>query len=301
MNRILRKIILGYSNPQKYLGVRLKDNEVKERVIITHNGNVTDITANHSIVCEKPFCVAIMLPKEREGEVAADTVEMSILRNNKICTALQLALKDKIWENNTVVFIFEIKEAISYQISQFRQRILMRYFLREKKLTLLEGSIYAALYSYPRKVIIISYEDGNYYNLFPMDFRRYYAADNLYVFGLRVSNITLDKILQSKKLVVCDTDTVALNTIYFLGKHHSSSPPEKADLPFELAQSELYKFPVPAFSASYKEVEIINSKKIGSHMLMIGRAINQVQVRPESDSIYHIHFFEYIKAYKPAF
>jgi len=295
MNKLLRKLLLGYSNPQKYPANRIKDAEIKERVILYDGGNGTDITANHSIVCEKPFCIAIFFSKRQQTD-ELQNIEIRVQRGNKMVAKLHLSLKDSIDEQQTSILIYEIEAAKNYQLSNIRQYFLMRYFLREKKLNPKEGKIYAALYSYPREVVIISYEEEGYYNLFPMDFRRYHAEDNLYVFGLRSTNITLAKILQSGKLVACNTDAAKLQDIYYLGKHHSSAPPQKKEMPFEIGESELYKFPIPAFSASYKEVEIVNSKNIGSHVLMIGKVVNTKELRPAEASVYHIHFFEYVKA-----
>jgi len=299
MNKLFKKLLLGYSNPQKYPAIKIKDAEIKERALLYIGGKATDITDRHSIICEKPFCIAIFFSKG-QGAEGQKNIELRIERGGKMVAKLRLTFKNSIDEHQTSIFIYEIENAENYQINSIRQYFLMRYFLREKKLTMKEGEIYAALYSYPREVVTISYQEEGYYNLFPMDFRRYYEQDNLYVFGLRSSNITLEKILKACKLVACNTDAAKLQDIYYLGKHHSSSPPERADLPFELTQSELYKFPIPDFSASYKEVEIINSKTIGSHVLMIGRVVNQVNIRPGSRSIYHIHFFEYVKAYEAA-
>ncbi|MGN6569184.1 MAG: flavin reductase family protein [Flavipsychrobacter sp.] len=294
MNKLFRKLLLGYSNPRKYPAIRVRNIEIEERVFLHHDGEKFDITANHSVICERPFCIAIFLPKEQH-DIALTDIEITVGHKNKIAAELQLTLKDSIKENETYIFIYEIEEVRNYQINNIRQYLLMRHFLREKKLTQKEGNIYAALYSYPREVVIISYEEDGYYNLFPMDFRHYYNQGNLYFFGLRTTNITLEKILRSRKLVVCSTDAAKLQDIYYLGKHHSSAPPEKEDMPFELTKSELYNFPVPGFSTSYKEVEIVNSKAIGSHVLMIGKVVNSKSIKADETPICHIHFFEYLK------
>lgn len=181
MNKLFRKLLLGYSNPPKYPAIRVSDMEIEERVFLRHDGKKFDITANHSIICEKPFCIAIFLPQEQH-EIAITDITLLIERRGKIAAKLQLILKDSLKENETYIFIYEIEEVRNYQINNIRQYFLMRHFLREKKLTQKEGNIYAALYSYPRQVVIISYEEDGYYNLFPMDFRRHYNEDNLYFF-----------------------------------------------------------------------------------------------------------------------
>ncbi len=102
--------------------------------------------------------------------------------------------------------------------------VLFAYFLRSKKNTYHHRKVISALYSYPRRIIIVSYKDDNYYNIFPMDIQGYIAEEKLYILGLRTTNVTLNKILEGKKVVVCDTDTVDINTVYDLGKHSSAAP-----------------------------------------------------------------------------
>jgi len=71
--------------------------------------------------------------------------------------------------------------------------------------------------------------------------------------------------LATKKVVVCDTNDVDIETVYNLGKHSSKSPTSIDQLPFKTTASELFKFPVPEFVGSYNEIEIISNKKMGYH------------------------------------
>lgn len=84
--------------------------------------------------------------------------------------------------------------------------------------------------------------------------------------------------------------------MYALGAHHSKAPPELENLPFRFEESELLKFPVPAFSSSYREIEITDHFKLGSHMMFVGRIINSKKLRDSHTSLYHIHFFEQLKS-----
>ena len=151
------------------------------------------------------------------------------------------------------------------------------------------------MYSYPRSIIIVSYKDADYCNIFPMDIHGYIQEEEMYLLGLRTTNVTLDKILAAKKVVVCDTNDVDINTVYDLGKHSSKSPAAPDHLPFKTTESELFRFPVPDFVGSYKEIEIITNKKMGYHMLMIGKVLNKKQVKDDPSSLYHIGFLQFQK------
>jgi hypothetical protein len=126
-----------------------------------------------------------------------------------------------------------------------------------------------------------------------MDIHAYIEEENLYILGLRTTNITLNKILDAKKVVVCDTDAVDIDTVYNLGKHSSNSPTPEGQLPFGVAESEVFNFPVPDFTGSYKEIEIIHHRKMGYHMLMVGRVVNAKKIKQSSSSLYHVGFLQF--------
>ena len=121
------------------------------------------------------------------------------------------------------------------------------------------------------------------------------AEENMYVLGLRTTNATLNKILEAKKVVVCDTDTADLETVYNLGKHSSKAPTPISELPFGVTESQVFGFPVPDFTGSYKEIEIIDHRKMGYHMLMIGKVVNAKQINPNPSSLYHVGFLQFKK------
>jgi len=128
-----------------------------------------------------------------------------------------------------------------------------------------------------------------------MDIQGYIPEEELYILGLRTTNVTLNKILEAKKVVICDTDTVDINTVYNLGKHSSNAPTPLVDLPFSVSESELFGFHVPNFSGSYKEIEIIQHRKMGYHMLMIGKVLNNKKRKESSSSLYHVGFLQFQK------
>jgi flavin reductase (DIM6/NTAB) family NADH-FMN oxidoreductase RutF len=192
--------------------------------------------------------------------------------------------------------LYKIENIKNYQLSALHRLVLFAYFLRSKANTYYSRKVISALYSYPRKIIIVSYRDDAYYNIFPMDIQGFIEQENIYILGLRTTNITLSKILEAKKVVISDTDTVEINTVYNLGKHSSSTPTPKDKLPFGTNDSELFGFPVPDFTGSYKEIEIIHHKKMGYHMLLVGKVVNSKKLKPQTSSLYHVGFLQFQKS-----
>lgn len=280
LKALVGKILFGDAPRMKFVPVKLAPEEIQEKVFIVNGNDQEEISFDHCIVCHDPFLVATL----------SEGTKLEVRRNGKLCADAHLRFKHRV----DSILVYEIISTRSYQLPYWRQYILQkRYFLRGKKDTFLQGMIYAAMYAFPRRVIAVSYKDDSYFNIFPMDFQCYIEKKNMMLFGLRTTNTTLKKILLAKKLVVSDTTSVDFETIYDLGRNHSAAPPAIDQLPFGVMKSEKFGFWVPEFSATYKELEIVNSVELGTHTMMVGRVVNYKKIRDEESYLHHVHFFEF--------
>jgi hypothetical protein len=105
--------------------------------------------------------------------------------------------------------------------------------------------------------------------------------------------VALAKIIEAKKIVVSEVPYIYKSTIYELGKHHSGSPPSPESLPFKIKQTENFGFLIPEWAYSYKEIQILKTKDLGSHMLLWGEIVHEKTLRQSSGNLYHIHFLLY--------
>ncbi|MFZ6013763.1 MAG: hypothetical protein ACOYXT_25715 [Bacteroidota bacterium] len=293
MKALVKRILFKNRTGKNFPAVRIDHDEVREKVFLVLENHRLDITSNHCIVCQTPFYLAAWLTEEQFALVEAKIPKVEISVNDELVARLKISFKQTISDAANYIVIFHIDDAQCYQLNKVHQYFLQRYF--QNKATILEGKIYSAMYSYPRRVISVAYQDRDYYNIFPMDFQCF-TSNGTYILGLRTTNVTIKKIIESKKVVIADTDAARLETIYYLGSHHSNTPPSLHKLPFKTVPSEMYQFPVPDFAASYKEVEIVENYELGSHMLMIGKVKNSKQLRKGNSSLYHIHFFQLFKS-----
>jgi flavin reductase (DIM6/NTAB) family NADH-FMN oxidoreductase RutF len=275
---------------------RLAAGQVKERVFLKKHKQLIDITRHHGMICLDPFCMSVWLCRNEINKLDPKTATIQFTSEGNLNATVSVSLIEKIPTENGILLLYKIGKVKNYQLSIFHRQALFRYFLRSKKNTYHHRRVISALYSYPRNIIIVSYKDDDYYNIFPMDIHSYIAEEKLYLLGLRTTNLTLNKILEAKKVVVCDTDTVDINTVYALGKHPSADPTKINDLPFSVSESEKFGFYVPDFTGSYKEIEIIDHKKMGYHMLMIGKVINEKRIKQESSPLYHVGFLQLQKS-----
>ena len=289
----LRKLLFKDKIIRTFAITRLHENEVQEKVFLKNGRLSVDVTKHHAMICLDPFCVAAWLSNDEAGSIDPEKVKMEFKSGTRLNAEIGLSFIERISTPKGQLFLYKIEGVRNHQLTPLHRLALFGYFLRSKANTFYSRRVISALYSYPRRIIIVSYSDESYYNVFPMDIQGFIEEENMYLLGLRTTNLTLGKILEAKKVVVCDTDTVELETVYTLGKHSSKTPAPKSELPFKVTDSEKFGFPVPGFTGSYKEIEIIQHKKMGYHMLMIGRVINAKQIKPNPSSLYHVGFLQF--------
>ena len=291
----LRKLLFKDKIIRTFAITRLHDNEVQENVFLKNGSQSIDVSKHHAMICLDPFCVAAWLSNDEATSIDPGKVKMQFKSKNGLNAEIAVSFIEQIPTPKGQLLLYKIEGVRNHQLSPLHRLALFGYFLRSKANTFYSRRVISALYSYPRRIIIVSYSDESYYNILPMDIQGFIEEENMYLLGLRTTNLTLDKILEAKKVVVCDTDEVELETVYNLGKHSSKTPTQKSELPFRVSDSEKFGFPVPDFTGSYKEIEIIQHKKMGYHMLMIGKVINAKKIKPNPSSLYHVGFLQFNK------
>ncbi|MHB8208911.1 hypothetical protein [Mucilaginibacter sp.] len=293
MNKLIRKLFFKGSKITTFFISRLKPSQVQESVLLKSGGLTIDISKHHSMICLDPFCVAAWLPGNQLATFDNNATTIQFKKGDKLNASINVSVIEKITTENGALILFKVEKVKNYQLNPIHRLVFFAYLLKSPKNTYNSRKVINALYSYPRSIIIVSYQDENYCNIFPMDIHGYIEEEDLYILGLRTTNVTLDKILAAKKVVVCDTNAVDINIVYDLGKHSSTSPTPIDKLPFNTMPSQLFGFPVPDFSGSYKEIEIIRHRKMGFHMLLVGKVVNFKQIKPDPSSFYHISFLQF--------
>jgi flavin reductase (DIM6/NTAB) family NADH-FMN oxidoreductase RutF len=290
LKSIAKRALFGDRVATNFPAVRIAIGTMEEKVFLSWNEDRLDISERHCIVCHAPFCLIVWLTAEESKRVQTNLMMISVVTGAKIHSEITASVIKKIEIENGVLFVVRAEQASCYQKSALFQRLMRRYF--RHKNTPQEDKFYAAAYSYPRRVIAVSFQEASYYNIFPMDFQCSIAGTDLYVLGLRTTNVTLEKIIQSKRVVIGDTARADLEVIYALGRNHSASPPPQDSLPFEVLKSERFGFPVPVFSSSYKEIDLIAHHNLGTHTMLIGRIANARSLWAAESYLYHIHFLQ---------
>jgi hypothetical protein len=303
MKSLLKKILLGDTMISEYSTITIMD-EVKENLVLETREFSIDISEIHWLLCLDPVVFGVWLIKDEHKAPPAAKSEyrmyfkdsagdnFKISKRNAVAEIV-LDYFDKIEETAGTLYLLKLRESKIYHVNVFKTFLLFYKYYKKPKWPFKKYKSLVAAYSYPRRVRIISFKQEDYFNIFPMDLLGPIPGSGKYVFGLRHTNVALAKIIETKKIVVSEVPYIYKDTIYELGKHHSGAPLSPDSLPFKVKQTENFQFFIPEWADSYKEIQIVKTKNLGSHMLLWGEIVNEKILRESSGNLYHIHFLLY--------
>ena len=303
MKELLRKILFPNTAIKEYLSVTI-NGRIKERVYLKTGKIFIDISEIHWLLGLEPMVFGVWQSKEERLVVLQEKSEFRIYFTNSICNNNDVEKKslailtfnffNKIEDECGTMFLLRLQQSNIYHISFFKTLFLFFIYYKKPGLSFNKLKSFAAAFSYPRKVVLISFNQDNYYNIFPMDLLGEIKNCKRYVFGLRHSNAALSKIIETKRIVVSEVSYRYKNIIYQLGKHHKTPPPSPDSLPFKIMHASSFGFYIPEWVENYKEIKILKTMNLGSQMLLWGEVVNERTLKGFEGHLYHVHFLLYL-------
>lgn len=301
MKSLIRKLLIGNIPVSEYSTITVPG-DITEKVFLKKGNVQLDISDHHWLLCLSPVVFGIWFSEKNSDLLSSKGNGYKMYfydaeKNSETVAVLELSLLNKIVEPDGTLLLLKLEKPVTHHINLIKTLFLYyrHYKKPEQDLTVLKS--FSAAYSYPRRVRLISFKEGAYSNIFPMDLVGDIPQSNRYVFGLRHSNVTLARIIETKKILVSEIPYEHKNVIYQLGKHHRD-PLSVNALPFDIIESEKFHFPVPAWANSYKEIAIEKNINLGSHMLLWGEEINEKKISAPHGHLFHIHFLHYLHQQK---
>ena len=289
MKRLIRKMLMGDTVFSEYSRLRFPG-EIPDKVWLEFDGKVVDVSQSHWLLCIEPLVFGVWIGQGR----TMDGVYRLRFADAALVT---LDLIHRVEEAEGVLLLLRVRHSRLFQLDPIRRWLLYyRYYSRDG-LTYQRFRGFVSAYSYPRRVRLVSFRDEDHYNIFPMDLLGEVGGDR-YVFGLRHTNRTQQRIVKSGKIVVSEVPAAYEDIVYKLGKHHSDSPPAPGELPFKVKCTQGFKFYYPDFVYNYKEIQIRETFDMGSHLLMWGDIVQRVQVNEGEEHSYLIHFLQHLHKVK---
>lgn len=306
---MFRKIILGEEVVREFSTVGINDS-VGEKVYLKAGDLLIDVTENQWMLGLEPLTFGIWVEKSEYKEVLGRNKEYTIYFRRTVpdnvsdagrnaLALAQLSFFDRIDDAKGTLFLLQVRSSRIYHVSSLKARLIYRKYYKKPNVTFEKLKAVATAYSYPRRVRVISFKLGNDYNyIFPMDLLGDIRQSGRYLLGMRHSNQVLKKIMDAKKIVVSEAPAIYKQVIYQLGRNHSAAPPSLDQLPFPVITTRQFGSPVPDWVESYKEVTILRTVDIGSHMLLYGEWTEDTVLKPSTPRLHHIHFLHFLNQKK---
>jgi flavin reductase (DIM6/NTAB) family NADH-FMN oxidoreductase RutF len=132
-------------------------------------------------------------------------------------------------------------------------------------------------YICPRPVVLVSVVEREAGNIFPMDLIGQIGRHK-YSIALHTTSRVLPLIERSRRLALSNVPVEKIALAYRLGKNHHATSIEWASLPFSLTTSSAFILPVPEFALRIRELEVMESRAMGSHVFFICLLANEYSV-----------------------
>lgn len=140
-------------------------------------------------------------------------------------------------------------------------------------------------YIFPRQVVLVSVEDGEHRNLFPMDLIGPVAPDR-FTLALRNTSRSVPAMKSARRVALSDVAAGDCALAYRLGAHHREALADWQALPCATGRSRAFSLPFPQGALRVRELEILDFETIGSHTFFVTR-IAAEQPLAEADQLHH--------------
>jgi flavin reductase (DIM6/NTAB) family NADH-FMN oxidoreductase RutF len=297
MKKIFRKILFGNIPVTEYCTITV-DGVINEKVFLSAGRDTVDVSRTQWLLGLNPIVFGVwfkVLPEfiSTEKNYAYVLQFEDGAPDSKTVAILKTVVRDYIHAPDGNLLLLELKRAVVHHIPYLKSLLLYYKYYKKPEQNYEKLKSYSAAYSYPRRVRLVSFREGDWFNIFPMDLVGEIPSSARFVFGLRHSNVTLSRIIETKKICVSEIPYDYKSIIYQLGKHHREALSESA-LPFEIMPSENFGFPIPVWVNRYKEIRIVRTLNLGSHMLLWGEVVNEKYISEPEGHLFHIHFLHHL-------
>jgi flavin reductase (DIM6/NTAB) family NADH-FMN oxidoreductase RutF len=255
---------IGLAEPQQLVDVRL-DTEAGER----------DVTANHVVVSLQPLLLAV------GGPVPSSATLRFIDRvSGRELGALRLRRERIVTLDRTDVGIYAVTSdshaCLPVPLRHWQQLLHAVRQRRGHDFSMSNAAVRQlnVFYVCPRPVVLISVDDGEANNLFPMDLIGP-LEESWFSLALRRTSPSVKTLRRAKRLALGDVDACDRDLAYRLGRHHGMQRIDWAEVGCELAPSATFGLPLPTRVTRTRECIIEHSLEMGSHAWFLCRVVNE--------------------------
>src|SRR5581483_10290739 len=223
-----------------------------------------DVTRSAVVAALQPLTVGIGLDDDARAELgaySAPVLRFIDVESRRTAGLLQLV---RIRESSTQaapITLFEVGAAaqhcLGWPYRPWNRYLQNRAILRHRR----PGNFWMApdavqqlmiFYICPRQVVLVSVEEGEHRNLFPMDLIGPVAPDR-FTLALRNTSQSVPAMKAARRVALADVAATDCGLAYRLGAHHKEPLPDWQSLPCPLHRSREFSLPFPQSALRVRE------------------------------------------------
>jgi flavin reductase (DIM6/NTAB) family NADH-FMN oxidoreductase RutF len=291
MKEALKRLIFGTRRISQWRAVGIEDPSLLFRLWLEGKTFSADVTETSSVAALRPVTFAI-----RTGE---EILPDAPGKNRFVLKACPSTAED--WVGEITLRFLRRVDTDAANISLFtvaghRNRSLapadyLRFRLRQRwdifrdktpyNFRMIPSELFAlyVFYYVPRPVYLVSVAFEGAANIFPMDLVGRMGGD-LFLLALRSTSPAIRLMTSSKCLALTAVPFDEKDAAYKLGTHHKKETIDWDTLPFQGIPSPGFGLRVPASALAVREVEVVATDLIGTHVLFVTRIVREERWRP---------------------
>jgi flavin reductase (DIM6/NTAB) family NADH-FMN oxidoreductase RutF len=240
-----------------------------------------DVTRTAVVAALQPLTLAIGLDENARGALGAYSAPILHFVDIELQRAVGTLHLVRIRESSTraaPITLFEVADGAQQCLdwpyrswNRYLQNRAIRRHRRPGNFWLSPDAVQQLMIFYicPRQVVLVSVQESEHRNLFPMDLIGPVAADR-FTLALRNTSQSVPAIKAARRVVLSDVAATDCGLAYRLGVHHRDPLPDWRSLPCPVARSQEFSLPFPQSALRVRELEILDYETIGSHTLFVG-------------------------------
>jgi len=244
-----------------------------------------DVTHRNVVAALRPLTIAIgsnPAAEENAPASAASGLELVDRVTGAILGSLELGTARPVEAPGVVLNLFEVTGGEDRCLGWVRRTIDTRLRqLRGRRtsdpynFTLTPDALRQLLVFYicPRPVVLVSVDDGQHSNIFPMDLIGP-MGPHLFTLALRTTSQSVATMSSARRMAISSLPASHRETAYRLGAHHGQTKVDWSALPFGVVRSTTFGLPVPHIAPRIRELEAVHVETIGSHTFFVTRVVS---------------------------
>jgi hypothetical protein len=292
----MRKIVFGDTPIPAGVGLGMKPPQTETAVWLHGLGDPIDVTFRHSIACANPFTICIAFEKDRAVKIKDRNLRLKFCRRDdreRVLGEMVLEANLNVPLGNLEAVLFTVRKSRNYCLPAPR---LWAYDLsrtwvnwRRTDASALKMSIagmraMAVMFIRPHLVALASLRHDAGGNLFPVNLMGD-LGEKYFAFALVEGRAAALGVERAGRIALSSAPFSQERTVYKLAPNHFRAAIDWAELPFALRPSNTFHIPVPVFARRVRELEVLSTRRLGSHRLFLARTVAEEKLE-ECEELY---------------